>query len=280
MEQLQVDPVKLEKQLSQAVETAMAVVTTYGLQVLGAIAILVLGWMAAGVVQRSILKGFGRFKAVDQTLVTFAASTAKYAVLTFTVIAVLSSVGVQTTSFVAVIGALGLAIGLALQGTLNHVASGVLLILFRPFRVGDAIETAGVAGVVKAITLFTTELASADNTKIVVPNGAILGGVIKNTTGHGTRRVDIEVPVAHASDIGKALELARELMARDARVLSLPAPAVGIAKLSDAAATVLLQAWVKTDDMLGVKGDLILGLKQSFDREGIAFPAPPAQPRP
>ncbi|MDX2143754.1 MAG: mechanosensitive ion channel [Rhodospirillaceae bacterium] len=280
MDQISSTQAQLEKQLSQAVETGMAVVTTYGLQVLGAIAILVIGWIAAGFVQRGILRGFARFRGVDQTIVTFAASTAKYAVLTFTLVAVLSSVGVQTTSFVAVIGALGLAIGLALQGTLNHVASGMLLVLLRPFRVGDSVETAGVAGVVKAITLFTTEIASADNIKIVVPNGAILGGVIKNVTGHATRRIDVEVPVAHTSNIGKALELAKAVVAKDLRILPDPPPAIGIARLGDAAAMLSVQVWVKTEDLLGVKGELILGLKHSFDREGIAFPAPPPPTRP
>ncbi|MSO96936.1 MAG: mechanosensitive ion channel [Rhodospirillaceae bacterium] len=222
MDQIPVNSAQLERQLSQAVETAMAVVATYGLRVLGAIAILILGWIAAGIAQKEILRGFGRFKGVDQTIVTFTASIAKYAVLTFTIIAVLSSVGVQTTSFVAVVGAMGLAIGLALQGTLNHVASGVLLIVFRPFRVGDVVETAGVAGTVKAMTLFTTELASADNVKIVVPNGAILGGVIKNVTGHGTRRIDIDVPVAHSSDISKVLDIARGLVVKDSRIWLTP----------------------------------------------------------
>jgi small conductance mechanosensitive channel len=226
-------------------------------------------------VSRAILRAFGRFSRIDQTIVTFTASTAKYAVLAFTLIAVLSSVGVQTTSFVAVLGALSLAVGLALQGTLNHVASGLLLVIFRPFKVGDAIEAAGVAGAVKAVTLFTTELATPDNVRVVVPNGAVWGGIIKNLSAHNERRVGIEIGVAHQNDIEKVMALLSSIIDAEARIAKQPAPAVIIARLTDAAVVLAIQAWVKTADLPDVRPSLNRAIKDAFAAQGVAFPAPP-----
>lgn len=250
----------------------MAVIASYGLSVIGAILILIVGWLAAGWISNGIVRAFGKSPRIDQTLVTFAASIARYGVLTFTIIAVLSSVGVQTTSFVAVLGALGLAVGLALQGTLNHVASGVLLIMFRPFKVGDAIEAAGVSGVVKAITLFTTEVSTADNVKVIVPNGAVLGGTIRNLTAHPTRAVTVDMPIAHSSDASRALALAVAALSADARILKEPAPGAAISRITDASVTISAVGWVKTADLAPTKADLSKAIKTSFDREGIAPP--------
>jgi len=275
MDPLKLDQAALQIQLSRFVETGMQVGATYGLKVLGAIVILIVGWIAAGTVSRAILRAFGRFSRIDQTIVTFTASTAKYAVLTFTLIAVLSSVGVQTTSFVAVMGALGLAVGLALQGTLNHVASGLLLVIFRPFKVGDAIEAAGVAGAVKAITLFTTELATPDNVRVVVPNGAVWGGIIKNLSAHTERRIDIEIGVSHQNDIEKVIALLQSIVDAEARVAKQPAPAVIIARLNDSAVVLAIQAWVKTVDVADVRPSLNRAIKDTFTAQGVAFPAPP-----
>jgi small conductance mechanosensitive channel len=274
MNGLGLDQAQLERQLGQLVETGMNVGTAYGLKVLGAIVILIAGWIAAGVVSRAILRTFGRFNRVDRTVVTFAASTAKYGVLTFTVIAVLASVGVQTTSFVAVLGALGLAIGLALQGTLNHVASGLLLVIFRPFRVDDFIEAAGVSGTVKAITLFTTELATVDNVRVVVPNGAVWGGVIRNFSGHPTRRIDVEVGIGYGDSIEAAFATARAVVEADARILKDPAPVYAVSALADSAVTVLVRVWVGRDDVLGVRYDLNRNLKEAFERAGLTIPFP------
>jgi small conductance mechanosensitive channel len=278
MDPLKLDQAALEKQFARFFDTGMDVFAAYGLKVLGAIVILILGWIVAGIVSRAILRAFGRFNRIDQTIVTFSASTAKYAVLTFTLIAVLSSVGVQTTSFVAVLGALGLAIGLALQGTLNHVASGLLLVIFRPFKVGDAIEAAGVAGLVKAITLFTTELATPDNIRVVVPNGAVWGGIIKNLSAHTDRRVDIEIGIAHHNDVEKVMSLLRKVIEADARISKQPAPAVMIARLTDVAVVLSIQAWVRTTDVADVRPSLNRAIKDAFAAEGVMFPAPPAPP--
>jgi small conductance mechanosensitive channel len=270
---LKLDQTALEKQLARLIETGMTVTAEYGLKIIGAVIILILGWVAAGFVARAITKAFSRFSRIDATITTFTASTAKYAVLTFTVIAVLSSVGVQTTSFVAVLGALGLAIGLALQGTLNHVASGLLLVIFRPFKVGDAIEAANVAGVVKAITLFTTELATADNVRIVVPNGAVWGGVIRNLSAHPERRVDIEIGIAHQNNVEAAMNLIRTLIGEERRALKQPAPAVAIAKLTDSAVVIAVQVWAATADAPDVRANLNRAIKDAFATHGITFPA-------
>jgi small conductance mechanosensitive channel len=272
MDPAKIDQAALQKQVSRFIETGMDVVATYGLKVIGAIVILILGWIIAGIVSRAITRAFGRFSRIDQTITTFTASTAKYAVLTFTVIAVLSSVGVQTTSFVAVLGALGLAIGLALQGTLNHVASGLLLVIFRPFKVGDAIEAAGVAGVVKAITLFTTELSTGDNIRVVVPNGAVWGGTIKNLSAHPTRRVDLEFGVAHSNNIEQVIDLIHNVIRADISIIGEPPPAVVITRLTDVAVVIAVQVWTANADTIVVKPRLFRAIQTTFAAYGVVFP--------
>lgn len=280
MNPLSLDQAALEKQLTKNIDIIINIATTYGLKVLGAIVILIVGWIAAGMISRAILRAFGRFNRVDQTVVTFTASIAKYAVLTFTMIAVLSSVGVQTTSFVAVLGALGLAVGLALQGTLSHVASGLLLVIFRPFKVGDAIEAAGVTGAVKAITLFTTELATVDNVRVILPNGAVWGGIIRNYSAHPERRVDIEIGIAHHNDANKALELVRGVVAAEPRVKKEPAPVVLVLRLTDAAMVLGVQVWANTSEGPDVRATLTRAIKESFAANNIAFPGSPPAARP
>ena len=179
---------ELEQQMTEAINANIAGVTTYGLSVVGVIIIFIVGWIVAGWVAGSIRRTAEKSERFDTTLGSFFASLAKYAILTFTLIAVLSRFGVETTSFVALLGALGLAIGFALQGTLSHIASGVMLIIFRPFKIGDFVETAGVAGTIKAIGLFTSELSTGDNVQLIVPNGAVWGGTIKNSSSNATRR--------------------------------------------------------------------------------------------
>ncbi|MCB2107287.1 MAG: mechanosensitive ion channel [Rhodobacteraceae bacterium] len=252
----------------------MAVITTYGLKVLGAIAILVLGWIAAGWVSRMLQNGLGRTGRIDPTITTFTASTAKYAIIVMAVIAALSGIGVETTSFVAVLGALGLAIGLSLQGTLNHVASGILLIAFRPFRVGDFVETGGVTGTVKAITLFTTELATLENVKVTIPNGQVWGTTITNFAGYPTRRIDLEVGIAYEDDIDHAFKIANEVIGQDSRIFTDPAPQVAVSALADSSVNILMRFWVNNADVLGVRWDMQKAIKQAFDKAGISIPFP------
>ncbi|MDX2221893.1 MAG: mechanosensitive ion channel [Rhodospirillaceae bacterium] len=274
MDLISTDPAELQKQASQAIEAVMAVVATYGLKVVGAVVVLVGGWIVAGWAGRGILKGLGRSRRIDPTIVTFTASTARYAIIVLAVLAALSGAGVQTTSFVAVIGALGLAIGLSLQGTLNHVASGVLLIAFRPFRVGDFIEAGGATGTVKAITLFTTELATLDNVQVIIPNGQVWGGLIRNFAGYPTRRLDLEVGISYGDDIDQAFAVARRVIAAEPRILTEPEPEVAVSALADSAVNILVRVWTTTPDLLAVRWALQKNIKQAFDAAGISIPFP------
>lgn len=272
IERIVLNPALLEGQVDAAVKVVMAVITTYGLKMIGAVIILVVGWTISGMVRNAILKAGRRSPRVDVTLFTFMASLAKYAVMVFTLVAMLSSFGVETTSFVAVLGAMGLAIGLALQGALGHVASGIMLILFRPFRVGDSVETAGVAGVVTEISLFTTEIDTADNIKIVIPNSAIWSGVIRNLSGHATRRFAVEVGIAYTADIEAAMEVIDGVISDDPRVLKAPPPVGGVARLAETAVMLTVEVWVQTEHLVNARYDLNKRIKEAFERKGIAGP--------
>jgi small conductance mechanosensitive channel len=264
----------LEKTMSYAIETGMNVITTYGFKVIGAVIILIVGWTAAGIVKRAIVKAGTRSERFDKTLVTFFASISKYAVLTFTVIAVLGSFGVETTSFVAVLGALGFALGLALQGTLGHVASGIMLVIFRPFRIGDFIEAGGVMGTVDAITLFTTEVNTPDNVRVIVPNGAVWGGVVKNFASNPTRRLDFTIGIAYEDNIDKAMGVLRNLVDAEPRILKDPAPMLAVRTLADSSVNLLARVWTARGDLFDVNLALNKTVKETFDKEGISIPYP------
>lgn len=265
---------ELEEQMATVVEASMGILTTYGLSVIGAIVILIVGWTVAGWVAGSIRRRSAKSERIDTTLGSFFASMAKYAILAFTIIAVLSRFGVETTSFVAVLGALGLAIGLSLQGTLSNIASGVMLIIFRPFKVGDFVDTAGVSGTVKDITLFTTEMATGDNVKVIVPNGAVWGGTIKNFSGNTTRRVDMVMGIGYGSSIDHAIKTMGDIIAADDRVHGDPAPFFAVGELADSSVNIIVRVWVNAPDYWGVKFELTKAFKEAFDREGIDIPFP------
>lgn len=265
---------ELEEQMATVVEASMAVLTTYGLSVVGAIVILIVGWTVAGWVASSIRRTSAKSERFDTTLGSFFASMAKYAILAFTLIAVLSRFGVETTSFVALIGALGLAIGLSLQGTLANVASGVMLIIFRPFKVGDFIDCAGVAGTVKEITLFTSEIATGDNVKVIIPNGAVWGGTIKNFSSNSTRRVDMVMGIGYGANIDHAIKTMDDIVKADSRVHADPAAFFAVGELADSSVNIIVRVWVNAPDYWGVKFELTKSFKEAFDREGIDIPYP------
>jgi small conductance mechanosensitive channel len=252
----------------------VGLVTTYGLSVIGAIIILLVGFMVAGWVRRSVDKALSRVKKVDETLRHFFSSLAYYAVVIFTIIAVLAQFGVQTTSFIAVIGAAGLAIGLALQGTLSNVAAGVMLLLFRPFKTGDYIEGGGLAGTVKSITLFVTELATPDNVQIIAPNSQLWGSAIKNYSFHPTRRVDIVIGIAYEDEIDKALAAIVDESKKDSRVLADPAPMAAVTDLGDSSVNFTVRVWCNAADYWALKFDLTKNLKNRMDAESISIPYP------
>ena len=265
---------ELTTQAQEIIDMVINVATSYGLDVLGAVAILIIGWMAAGWAKSTVAKGLGRIKGVDDMLTSFFSSMVKYVILAFTIVAVLNRFGVETTSLVALLGAAGLAIGLALQGTLSNVAAGVMLLLFRPFKVGDFIEGAGLSGTIKATGLFTTELATGDNIHIITPNSQLWGASIRNFSHHPKRRVDLTVGIGYGDDIDKAMDIIKAIAGADERIHKDPEPFVAVANLGDNAVELVIRVWADNSDYWAVKFAMTKAIKQTFDKEGVSFPFP------
>jgi small conductance mechanosensitive channel len=258
---------------SPAVQAVITFITTYGIQAVGAIVILIIGKIGAGVCANIVRKVMVRAKA-EQTLVGFVASLVRYAILAFAVIAALSKFGIQTTSFIAVLGAAGLAVGLALQGSLANFAAGVLILIFRPFKLDDVINAAGSVGKVVEIGIFTTTLHSPDNQKIIVPNAAVTGGTITNVNANDTRRVDLTAGIGYGDDIGKAKKVLEDILANHPKVLDDPGPTVQVVELADSSVNFVVRPWTKTADYWDVYFDVTRAIKEEFDNNGISIPFP------
>lgn len=238
-----------------------------------AFAIFIIGrWIALRLL--SATKRLMRRGGMDSMLIDFMSNIVYFILLAIVVIATLDHLGVQTTSLLAIVGAAGLAVGLALKDSLGNVASGVLLIIFRPFRVGDFIEAAGTSGIVQAVNVFSTVLATGDNRQVIVPNGRIYGGTIINVTARPTRRIDLVFGIGYGDDIRTAKRLIGEVMAEDARILAEPAPAISLAELADSSVNINARPWVKTGDYWAVRSDLLENIKAAFDANGISIPFP------
>ncbi len=218
--------------------------------------------------------GCSRKGKADPAIVTFTGSLIYILVLTFAILAALAKFGIQTASFVAILGAAGFAVGFALQGSLSNFASGVLILAFRPFRVGDFIDAAGVMGTVKDIHLFTTILATPDNVQIIVPNSKLYGDIIKNFSANETRRVDLVIGIGYGSSIQQAYEIIEGILKQDERVLSDPAPQIAVSELADSSVNFVVRPWVKAADYWGVKFDVTRKIKETFDEKGIEIPFP------
>ena len=249
------------------------VVAVWGLKVVAAIAIFIIGRWIAKLVRRGVRRLMER-SSVDPIITGFTTSIVYIALLVFVVIAALGQLGIQTTSFIAILGAAGLAIGLALQGSLANFAAGFLMIIFRPFKVGDFIEGAGVAGVVREIQIFTTTLRTPDNKIIIIPNAKLSGDNIVNYSAEETRRVDMTVGVSYDADLSKVREVLNDIISRDTRILPDPAPQVAVAELADSSVNFIVRVWTKTEDYWGVKLDATETIKNRFDAEGIGIPFP------
>ena len=247
--------------------------TNYGLKIVGAIIILIVGRIVAGIVRKVIRRILERAKT-DPAVISFVASLVYILILTFAVLAALAKFGIQTASFVAVLGAAGFAVGFALQGSLGNFASGVLILVFRPFRIDDFIEAAGVMGTVKEIHLFTSILATVDNVRIIVPNGKLYGDIIKNFSANAERRVDLVIGIGYTSSIQKAHEIMENLIKEDKRILSDPAPTIAVSELADSSVNFVVRPWVKKEDYWPVKFDLTRKIKETFDANGIEIPFP------
>ncbi|MGB5295170.1 MAG: mechanosensitive ion channel domain-containing protein, partial [Thermoanaerobaculia bacterium] len=254
-------------------EHVIPTLTTYGLQILGAIAILVAGRIVAGFAGGVTRRALTRSK-IDESLVGFATSFVKGGIIVFAVIAVLSKFGVQTTSFIAVIGAAGLAVGLALQGSLSNFAAGVLILLFRPFRVGDLVESSGSRGKVKEIGILATTIATPDNQKVILPNGAIMNSKIINVNAFPTRRIDLVASIAYGDDIEQARDVLQRILAAHAKVLKDPEPVVEVLEMADSSVNLAVRPWVRSEDYLAVFFDQNRSIKLELERNGLTIPFP------
>lgn len=255
-------------------DAIMPFIVESGLNFLGAVAILLIGLWFSGKAYQWTVAALKRAPRIDETLQGFFGSLVRYFLLGFTILAVLAKFGVQTTSLVAMIGAAGLAIGLALQGTLSNVAAGVMLLIFRPFRVGQYVEVGGFGGTVRELTLFTTELATPDNVQIIVPNASVWGQAVKNYSFHTTRRLDLVFGISYGDDIAKAISALREVVSEDKRILVDPEPLIAVNGLGQSSVDMLLRVWMHNADYWPVKFDLTRAAKERFDARGITIPFP------
>ena len=253
--------------------TVVGWATLYGVKLIVALLIFVVGKWLAKKLSR-VAERLMKSREVDAALVNFTSSLVYYALLIFVVIAALGQVGIQTASFVAIVGAAGLAIGLAMQGSLSNFAAGVLIIIFKPFKIGDFVEMAGVAGVIENIMIFTTEMKTGDNKKVIVPNSSVLGGVITNYSANDTRRIDLVMGIGYNDDIDKAKRVLEEIINADERILKDPAPLIAVSELADSSVNFVVRPWVKSGDYWAVYFALHETVKKRFDQEGISIPYP------
>ena len=245
----------------------------YAANIALAIAIFIVGRWLANTLTDVVVRLLKKSK-MDDMLISFVASITKTILLLFVAIAALNKLGIDTTSLIALLGAAGLAVGLALQNSLQNFAAGVMLIVFRPFKAGDFVELAGVAGVVENIGIFSSVLRTGDNRELIIPNGAIYGGIITNYSARSTRRVDMVFGVAYDDDLKAAKELLRSIILADDRVLSDPEPVVAVSELADSSVNFIVRPWVKSADYWPVLWDTTEKVKLEFDAQGLSIPYP------
>ena len=244
-----------------------------GIKIATALAIFLIGKFLIKILVRGISRVMQK-QGVDKTLETFICNLIRMSLMVVVVIAAIGAMGVETTSFIAIFGAAGLAVGLALQGSLSNFASGVLIILFRPYRVGDYIEAAGIVGSVEQVQILTTILKTGDNKQIIVPNSQIMDSIITNYSANDTRRVDMVVGVSYNDDLDKVRKTLEELLAADERILLEPAPLIAVSELADSSVNFIVRPWVNSADYSGVMFGMTEAIKKRFDKEGISFPFP------
>lgn len=258
------------QQLLTQIQELLAV---YGLKVVAALAILFIGRLVARWTRKGVEKVMAKGKT-DPMIIGFVGSIAYVGMMVFVVLAALGQLGIQTTSFIAVLGAAGLAIGLALQGSLSNFAAGFLLIMFRPFKVGDFVEGAGVSGVVESIQIFTTTLRTGDNKTVIVPNSKLLDDNITNYSAKETRRVDLTVGVSYDADLGVVKSILSDIANKDPRVHADPEPMVAVSALADNSVNLVMRMWTATGDYWAVYFDTTEAIKLRLDEAGIGIPYP------
>ncbi len=246
---------------------------TYGPKLLTAIGILILGYWLAKIVSSLLVRTLNA-RSIDPTVSTFVGKLAFGAILAVAIIPALGHAGIQTTSILAALGAAGLAIGLALQGSLSNFAAGIMLIAFRPCRVGDYIEAGGTAGVVEAISLFSTMLVTPDNKRIMIPNSKVMSNPITNYNSFATRRIDLTIGIGYDADIAKAKDVIRQVISEESRILPEPAPLIAVRQLGDSSVNLVVRPWVNTPDYWGTHDALLEAIKTRLSQAGMDIPFP------
>ncbi|MEM5584396.1 MULTISPECIES: mechanosensitive ion channel domain-containing protein [unclassified Roseibium] len=241
-----------------------------------AVVVLAIGWFLAGFLSALVKRRIVSHPRIDDTIGGFAASLVRWVVLLITLIAVLQLFGIQATSLVAVLGAGTLAIGLALQGTLSDIAAGVMLIIFRPYRIGQFVDIGGTSGTVKDLNIFVTELVTPDNVQIIMPNGQAWGTVLTNYSAHPTRRLDLTFGIDYGDDIDKAVQIILDVANADARVQKDPEPWVRVTNLGDSSVDLGVRLWCSSGDYWELKFHMLKAVKEAFDAGGISIPYPHA----
>jgi small conductance mechanosensitive channel len=261
------------EQSSKYMDMAIQFASEYGLKIIGALIIFIVGkWVAKWL--RGVVVKLMHKSNVDGTLVSFVQSIVYILLMIVVILAALNALGVDTTSFAAILAAAGLAIGLALQGTLGNIGSGVLIITFRPFNVGDVVTIGGETGAVAAISMFATILHTPDNKVVTVPNTAVTGGNITNFSARDTRRLDLTFGIGYEDDLKLAKSVLEDIIKADERVLTDPAPFVGVRELGDSSVNFAFRPWVKSEDYWAVHFDMMEKVKLTFDEKGISIPYP------
>ncbi|TIU91876.1 MAG: mechanosensitive ion channel family protein [Mesorhizobium sp.] len=271
-----IDPQNALLTVQSGLAQLSALVVSYSFSAIGAVILLVLGYTVAGLAQRSIYAGLGHIHGFDTTLRHFFSRIVRYAILILVVVMVLGQFGVQTTSIIAAIGAIGLAIGLALQGTLQNIAAGIMLLALRPFRIGEYVEVGAIAGTIEEIGLFAT-LRTVDGVYILAPNSTLWNQPVRNYTRNGARRGDITLTIGSWNDIDFAQKTMLGVAAADRRVRREPAPIAFVATVGDSNVAITLRYWTSAADFFATQIDLTKRAKQAFDSEGVSIPAPPPE---
>ncbi|MDG2308349.1 MAG: mechanosensitive ion channel [Candidatus Binatia bacterium] len=261
------------KYLNDGADTLVTLVTNWGVQVVGAIAVLIVGRWVAGRLRKGVVRGLER-AAIDAALQPFLSGVVYYLVIIVTLVAVLGLFGIETTSLIAVLGGASVGISLAWQGTLSNFAAGMMLLIFRPFRPGHYVEVAGTAGSVREIGIFSTVLATPDNVQITVPNSSIFGTIIKNYSANSTRRNDIVMGIAYTDDIGVAMKTIQTVVEADPRVLKEPAPVIAVSELADSSVNIVVRPWCNATDYAALRSDLLRNLKEQLEAAGCSIPFP------
>jgi small conductance mechanosensitive channel len=252
-------------------------IVSYAFSAIGAVILLVVGYIVAGLAERSIFAGLGHIHGFDATLRHFFSKIVRYAILILVTIMVLGQFGVQTASIIAAIGAIGLAIGLALQGTLQNIAAGIMLLALRPFRIGESVEVGSISGTIEEIGLFATSLRTADGIYILAPNSTLWNQPVRNFSRNGVRRGDVTLSIGSWNDIDRAQKTLLAIAAAERRVKRDPAPIAFVATLGDSTVSIALRYWTSSADFFATQTDLTKRAKQEFDSEGISIPLPPPE---